>query len=666
MLRHQSGANGSAPVQRGPRRRENPKPSNESEAPVAPARAAPKRKAETKAGKTRSPSLLESIRTEPSAAPAKPQPKRPMGYDAGTRAYYQRRLGALETERASWVAHWRELAEYFLPRTQRFWWTDRNRGIKRNEKIINNTGPIALRTMSSGMHSGLTSPARPWFRFTTPDPRLMEEPGVEQYLHDWEELARLVIQRSNLYSLFPQSYSMMGGFGTNVLWLDDDPHTVVRGKVFPIGSYSLGMGPTDRVDTVYRNVSMSVGAVVEEFGYEACSTRVRDLYDHGALDQWVLITHACEPNRYHNPSDFMSKPWVSVWFEREAPEEERFLRRRGYSMFPAAVSRWDVCGEDIYGYCPAMDALGDQRALQQLERRKLATADKIVNPPMMAPSALKNQRISLLAGDQSYYDMATPAGAKFEPVITVPYQAMTVEEGSIREHERRINASFLADLWLMIAQDNRASPATAEEIRAKMDEKMLQLGPVVERIEGEFLDHVIDRVCSIMEDRGISPGPPPPALVRAAERGETQIRIEYISILAQAVKMVGTAAIDRQVAFTANLAKAGKPEALDLLNTDVLVREYARMLGTNPETLNSPEEVDAIRQARAQAEQQEVASQQALTQAQAAAHAGRAAQSLAAAPLNDPNGPSALTGLLGTLGPAAVEGAGPPNGGIGP
>jgi hypothetical protein len=675
-----SGSSKAAPQQK---RRPNLEPGDGGQGsapPVPRAGAAASRVADAKAAAPREKTLDSGQPLKPNRGgmlqrvPAKPDdgniltPKnkhRVAGADFGTRAYFMRRLNSLENERASWMAHWREISEYMAPRRQRMFWADRNRGVKRNEKIINSTALVALRTLGSGMHSGLTSPARPWYRFTTPNPDLAEIPEVRYWLHLTEERMRTVHARSNIYNVLPQCYADLGAFGTSCLWIDEDPREVMRAFVFPVGSYALGVGANQKVDSSYRRVSMSLSGVVDAFGYEHCSAKLQGLYDEGKLDTWVLLAQCCEPNRGHDPGNAMSKAWTNVWFELEegGGAAKDFLKISGYDTFPVCAPRWNVNGEDIYGYSPGMDALGDVRALQQLERRKLATADKIVNPPLLAPASLRNQRVSMMSGDVNYLDNATTPNARFEPLYVVPPSAMQVVEESVMTHERRVKDTFYATLWMLISEDQRATPATAEEIRAKQDEKMLQLGPVLERLHDELLDPLIDRTFDIMLRRGLIP-PPPKVLQQAAENGDDELRVEYISILAQAQKLVGTAAIDRQVAFVGNLSRI-REDAIDILNVDKLSRVYQTMLGTDPETLHTEEEVAQIRQDRADAAQAAAQAEQTAMAAQAAASGAKATKDLASAPLNDPNGPSALTGLLGALGPAAVAGAGQPNGGIG-
>ena len=58
---------------------------------------------------------------------------------------------ALKTERSTWDSHWRELAEFVSPFRSRWQTSDRNRGTKRHDKIIDSTASLAHRVLSAGM-----------------------------------------------------------------------------------------------------------------------------------------------------------------------------------------------------------------------------------------------------------------------------------------------------------------------------------------------------------------------------------------------------------------------------------------------------------------------------------------------------------------------------------
>jgi hypothetical protein len=114
---------------------------------------------------------------------------------------------ALKQERQSWESHWRELSDYFLPRRSKFISRERRRqGAKKNDKIINSVGTFSVRTLGAGMMSGITSPARQWFRLTTdrPEPREVLK-AVRTWLDDIERrLVASLMAKSNLYNSLPR------------------------------------------------------------------------------------------------------------------------------------------------------------------------------------------------------------------------------------------------------------------------------------------------------------------------------------------------------------------------------------------------------------------------------------------------------------------------------
>jgi len=82
-----------------------------------------------------------------------------------------------------------------------------------------------------------------------------------------------------------------------------------------------------------------------------------------------------------------------------------------------------------------------------------------------------------------------------------------------------------------------------------------------------------------------------------------KLKVEYISILAQAQKLVSTGAMERWVGFTGQLA-ALKPEVLDKINGDEITDIMAEDLGVPVKAVIGEDEVTEIREARAEQERQ--------------------------------------------------------------
>lgn len=517
----------------------------------------------------------------------------------------KRRLAHLERERTSYEPHWRELAELFKPRSGNFNnLEDSQRGQKKHQSVINNTTIRAARTLAAGMMAGLTSPARPWFRLTTPDPGLAEYGPVKEWLWMVETRMRTVFAKSNLYRVLPSTYSDLGVFGTHASLVLEDDEDLFRVQPWEIGTFWLAQDARLRVDTGYRLLKMTVRQMVQQFGLDACSQRVQQMWNGGQWEQRIDVFQAVEPNdeRIMGALGARGMSVRSVYWEKGG-DRDKLLAHRGFRESPLLAPRWVAEGTSTYGDSPAMDALGDAKALQFEERRKAQSLDKLVDPPMIAPTSLRNQRVSLLPGDVTYVDVQQ-GQAGYRPAYEIrPDIQWQVQ--SIKEIEERINSAMYADLFLMLAMSDRRE-ITAREIEERHEEKLLQLGPVLERMNDELLDPLIDRVFSIMVRKsepvwnGVVDGeallPPPPDELRGMD-----LKVEYISILAQAQKLVGIQAVDRLIAFAGNLATLKQdPSVFDKIDTDQAIDEYGDMLGVSPSIVMSDDRVDEIRQARAE------------------------------------------------------------------
>lgn len=568
-----------------------------------------------------------ALRMAPKGARATTRPALP------PRQRYQRRLAALKNERQSYLEHWRDIATYVRPRAARFLNTDQ-RGAKKHGSIINGTAGWGVRVLASGMMAGITSPARSWFRLTTPDPDLAEFGAVKEWLHTVEQRIRQAFARSNLYNHLHQTYENLATFGTSATLIEEDSEDILRAYTFPIGQYCLANSARLRVDTCYRELSMTVGQLVERFALERVSHTVQDQHERGEVDAWVEVLHVIEPNVNYVSGRLgpQGMKWRSCWLEAAGPDTEpQFLREGGFEEFPILAPRWGVTGEDIYGWSPAMDALGDVKALQLLERRKAQAADKVVNPPMVGPGSLASQKVSMLPGEVTYLDSVHP-GQQLRPAYEVNVAAVQVLSAAIAEHAERIKTDFYADLWLMLAQGGGDAQMTAREVAERHEEKMLQLGPVMERLQDELLDPLVDRTFNILLRNGDLPPPP-------EELQGSDLRVEYLSIMAQAQKMLGISSVERLASFAGSLA-AVRPEVLDKVDFDQLMDEYSNMLGTPPALVRTDEDVETIRAARAD-------QAQAMQASQMQAEAIKGAQTLSQ---TDMNADSALKRLLGNLG----------------
>ncbi|HBR4224621.1 TPA: phage tail protein [Klebsiella pneumoniae] len=543
----------------------------------------------------------------------------------------QKQQAQLTNDRSSFDPHWRELSDFINPRGSRFLVTDVNRDDRRNTKIVDPTATLAARTLSSGMMSGITSPARPWFKLATPDPDMMDYGPVKLWLEVVQRRMNEVFNKSNIYQSLPLLYASLGNYSTGAMAVLEDDSDVIRTMMFPIGSYYMANSARGSVDTCFRKFSMTVRQLVMEFGLNNVSDSVKSMWDSGNYESWIEVIHAVYPNINRDTAKLNSKnkPVKSVYYE-VGGDSDKLLRESGFDEFPIMAPRWEVNGEDVYGSsCPGMIALGQVKALQLEQKRKSQLIDKATNPPMVGPSSLRNQRVSLLPGDITYIDQVTGQDG-FKPAYLVnPNTADLLAD--IQDTRQIINSAYFVDLFMMLQNINTRSMPVEAVIEMK-EEKLLMLGPVLERLNDECLNPLIDRTFSIMARKNLLP--PPPDVLQGMP-----LRIEYISVMAQAQKSIGLSSLSSTVGFIGQLAQA-KPEALDKLNVDQAIDAFAEMSGVSPTVIVPQEQVEQVREQRAQQQQQ----QQMVAMGMAAA---QGAKTLSEAQTADPSVLTALSNAAG-------------------
>lgn len=165
----------------------------------------------------------------------------------------QKQQAQLTNDRSSFDPHWRELSDFINPRGSRFLVTDVNRDDRRNTKIVDPTATLAARTLSSGMMSGITSPARPWFKLATPDPDMMDYGPVKLWLEVVQRRMNEVFNKSNIYQSLPLLYASLGNYSTGAMAVLEDDSDVIRTMMFPIGSYYMANSARGSVTPVSVN-----------------------------------------------------------------------------------------------------------------------------------------------------------------------------------------------------------------------------------------------------------------------------------------------------------------------------------------------------------------------------------------------------------------------------
>lgn len=531
----------------------------------------------------------------------------------------ERRVVSMERGRDSFIPVWKDLTENFLVHRGRYDLGDVNQGKRRDNKIFNNSPVLALRILSAGLMSGITSPAREWFRLSSGSVELDRDHDVQIWLHTCTQIMYRVFSLTNLYNSLQTAYGELGNFGTCAVGVFEDDEDFLRFETQTAGQFALGEGKKELPESFSLRRKRTVASIVKDFGIENCPTTVKNLWKNGGENSRVEVLYLVEPNDDRDDESPFSFnfPYRAVTWVAGTSNEEGPLKVSGFETFPFLTPRWELSPGDLYGTnSPGLAALGDAKGLQVAERDILVATDRLADPSFVAPSGLRR-----VIGDSSpepgrtYY--VEDPNQKIESLLPNYNPSLQHMEQSVSRAEARIRDAFYVDLFRAMDAIGERSGVTAREVVERHEEKLLQLGPVLERVHNELLDPLISRTFEILQKQGVFPDPP--EMLEGME-----LQVEYVSALAQAQRMVGLKNIERMVGFVGQIAQAD-PSVIPFLDGPKIIQEYVKISGTDPDLLRAEEEVQEILEAQRQQMQAENLAETGATSAKEIAQAAKIA-----------------------------------------
>lgn len=526
------------------------------------------------------------------------------------------RFQELKDQRSSWEPLWRDIRDYCLPDMGCFSGEDASDGHKRYGRILDPEAIDCADILAAGLLSGVSSPSRPWLKLTTMDDDLDKIPSVAEWLNQVQRRMLTVFSKAEIYNQLHQSYLELVAFGSACTMILPHPEEIVHLQNLTIGQYWLADDPFGRVDTVYRKLSMTAKQMVQQWGLEAVSSAVRTDYETKPYAKHDVI-HAVEPRleRDVDKRDNLNAPYLSVYFEEHHPD--KVLSESGFRDFPALCPRWMTIGGSVYGRGPGAKALSASKALQQMQYRLATLIDYYSDPPIAYPDTFTNAlrhmkpsgRIPINAGANELNSLRTAWEVKSDPNAVLT---------AIQARRQDIQRLYYVNVFQMIAA-NQNSERTATEVQALEQEKVMMMGPVLERLHSELLDPLVSNTFNFMVENNALPPIPEDLKGR-------NLSVEYISVLAEAQRnssMTGIVRWAQQIGMLAQI----NPNAIDKIDVDKAIDELADVNGVPPSLIVSGDKVALIRQERAQQQEQMVQAEQMPMQAQALRDLGQAADS---------------------------------------
>ena len=486
------------------------------------------------------------------------------------------------TERMNWESQWRNISKYVIPFKDDVFQTNQP-GQKKGHDISDATAVLSNDFLASALHSMLTNPATPWFSLSAGDYKLDRRDDVRKYFQECTMIMHEVFGNSNFHVEIHELYLDLGAFGTGIMLMEEDDDDVARFRSCPVYTSYIKENYKGVVDTIYRTYKMTADNIIELYGKEAfpSGTNIESILKDPSKK--YDIVHAVYPrnDRMYGVITPSNMPFASTHIFKDY---KKVLKDSGYTTFPYIAPRWSKISNEVYGRSPAMKALPDIQMLDEMKRITLRGAQKIVDPPMMAPDDGMSLPIKVSPSGINYYRAGTTDRIEQMDIksrIDFGYQVL-----------EDIRASIKSAFYLDRLQLQDGPQKTAEEVRALTDQNLRVLGPVLGRQHNETLKPIVERVFDIGSKKGIFPQAPDVLKSKGYQ-------VQYSSMIARSQKMTEVENLNRFLAMAGPLLSVD-PTVIDNINLDEAILYSAKKSNVPEEIIRDADERDQLRQARAE------------------------------------------------------------------
>lgn len=475
--------------------------------------------------------------------------------------------------------------------------------LQKQAEMLDDTAPESAKVLAANVMSGSTPSNVRWF-----GQQVIGETDEDKR---WLDMSSTIIWReihaSNYDSVGYECALDVVAAGWFVLYVDEDrERQSYNFEQWHISQcYCAASKPGGKIDTIFREYSITAEQAANYFGFDSVSEKVQKLAKDKPSEM-VVFVHAIYPRPMWVKDARMAKnlPFASCHVEKDA---KRLVKEGGYHEFPCMVPRWHKLPNSVYGVGPVYDVLPTVRELNYLLWLYRSQGEIEIAPPLIArDDGVLNPRTIKIGAKKiivaSDVDSIKPlnAGGNWQLAIDMIDRL----QASIRKH-------LMADA--LQPQDGPAMTAT--EVNARIGLIRQLLGPMYGRFQSEYLQPLVERCFGIAYRAGWL-GEAPQSL-----QGKS-FTVKFLSPMARAQMAEEVGAIQQFISVVMETAQV-KPEALDSLDVDEAMAHVARGLGVPAAVNITGEQLDEYRQqkqqAQAQIEQQQADQQQQGMAMQAAA-----------------------------------------------
>lgn len=524
----------------------------------------------------------------------------------------------LKANKTPWLPLWQLTGEYIHMRRMDFT-TVRQPGEFLTREIFDSTAPKSIKTASSSLLSMLWPQTGKRFRFKPPM-ELPETRAIKQYYEiiTARTIAVMDNPKAGLAMALDEYMLDQLGFGTSGIEVLPSKQTKVVYKAWGVKNISIAEGRNGFVDTVYVEIALPVHVIVKEYGLDNVSEKLRGEFKNRNFDKEFNVLIAIEPRMTQEDGPEQkgkfALPFQSLHIEMET---KNLLKESGFSEIPIKVARfWKILGE-IYGRCPAMDALPAVLEANAVWEAVTVAIEKNLDPPLgvLDDGKLGGGEIDTSAGAVNVFNITGRAGEKnpIFPLYTVGEVKTSVN--LIEQLEKEISDHFFIDRLLDFNNETRMTLGEAN-LRNRL--RNSTLGSIFTRqiaegfsptVEGTFnvllaageygvvegsVDHLI-----ATEINGETPLIIPKEVAELMIAGRDVYQIEYFTPAMRIMQAEEANGILQAWQAAGEIVKVvGNNSPADNLDADISVRKISDIAGAPSEIRRAAKDVELMRDER--------------------------------------------------------------------
>lgn len=520
--------------------------------------------------------------------------------------------------RRNFESYWQTLHDYFYIES-----SDVNKTYSQGNEIDpsmlwDSTTLESADVFASGFMNYLTPPSSKWSRLRHRDPERSANEAVGSFFEEVMNEVNYALNRSNFYDQMFPAYKSSGVYGTACLFEEEDIDDDIRFYNMPLKQVCVVEDARGRVSKFYIEFEFTAEQAAGKWGEEALSTPLKEEIKQGkgqSKKHKFLLFIGERYRREIQKTDKKNLPIEASWIDVEG---RTIVEESGYHEFPAFCHRFDKRPFVAWGFSPAMKALPFARLLNAIAKTNLRTMMKHTDPPIavphnafIAPFNMNPRAINVYRKEQMDGKDIFPFGNFGDPQVGL---------AAIEYYSGKVKTLMYQDVFL--AFSNITKDMNNPEIMERINEKMTMLGPAVGRYLDEVISPIVQRTIGILFRRGKLPEPPMELM------DDPGYEIDFVGILAQAQRRTELNTLTTALTMMGQMAQFS-PEVLDKVDHDKVTDEVWSITGAPMKVLRDDDEVQKIREGRAEASMQQQQMAEVAAGAQIAKDAGQAEKSFA-------------------------------------